>query len=491
MEETPTSRPIRQRHTPTPKMSERKRALFASSRHLSTRTPSTIDEDCDLGPMSPLQFSCSPSTNDTAKTRHFMHEPDTRTDFKNIMLTLSPLRSNQTTNRTTPTKSGSTPVKHAAGGAQYEAVRDDSSQSRSSDMFRLEKENLIESAQKTPSTVDVGPTAEFPRISFRKSLIFDTGMTPTDGQYSTKTSAYKRNASADNADTTSDTPKARTSLSFGDKPQISAKTFYGSSFQSSLPTTRKSAPLPSRPTVVKPLPSATKRSRQSHTKKTQRKSSGPFLGSSSVCHKIHKPKVVQAKTKALDRFQIIESAMELIGARVANKTPFKGQHGGQSGPLDEYKITKEQIEKLHKILHDQPSSGALSTLSSKPLNWTGSRTTLNSSGSSTAANNDGNDTTFGQTSMMNTSGVSSASSCPDDGDAVPEVEVERQPEPHRKFFKSRTPSTTNNYTVMKGIKATVKRGSGGVTLLMAPKIKKAKREHSDCEYRFFLFLLHW
>lgn len=465
MEQTPPTRVPRPRHTPTPKMSERKRSLFASSRQ-STCCPATIDEDCDLGPMSPLQFSCSPSTNESHRPQYLLQEQEKRTDFKNVMLQLSPLSSNQRTIRTTPTKT--TPVKHSfPSSSQYETVPDSPQGSRSSDMFRLEKENLIESAQKTPSTTDVlPPIGDFPRVSFRKSLIFDTGMTPEDNQYAKKSLAHKRNASSDHPETSSsfDAPKARTSLSFGDKPQISAKTFYGSSFSVSTPIKRSESFTPVARKPVSKKPSATKRNR----------SQGPFLGNPRIRHKIHKPKIPsisQTKNKKMSRLKMIESAMDLIGARVASNP----SDSGKSKTVDEYKVTREQIEILQKILTDQPKT--LSKLSSKPLNWTGSQSKLN--GSSSSDENHLVDETFGQDSLLNNSALdaSTASSCPDNED-------EEALEPKRKFFKSRTPSTSKNYTVMNGIKATVKRGAGGVTLSMAPSSKRAKR--NDCEYILFI-----
>lgn len=60
----------RQRHVPTPKMSDRKKTLFATGSH--TTIPLTIREnsDSDLGPMSPLQFSCSPSNSHDTVERY-------------------------------------------------------------------------------------------------------------------------------------------------------------------------------------------------------------------------------------------------------------------------------------------------------------------------------------------------------------------------------------------------------------------------------------
>lgn len=67
METTPTNRCLRPRHVPTPKLSERKKKLFQDAKETSTtilinNVIDEGDENSDLGPMSPLQFSSSPSS---------------------------------------------------------------------------------------------------------------------------------------------------------------------------------------------------------------------------------------------------------------------------------------------------------------------------------------------------------------------------------------------------------------------------------------------
>lgn len=72
-ERTPdsSSHEYRPRHTPTPKMSDRKKSLFISDKSKAS-IPLTINEnsDSDLGPMSPLQFSCSPSESQNTVERY-------------------------------------------------------------------------------------------------------------------------------------------------------------------------------------------------------------------------------------------------------------------------------------------------------------------------------------------------------------------------------------------------------------------------------------
>lgn len=72
MDITPHTRSsTRLRREPTPKLSERKKKLFSEEkspvirRNVFTRSSRVIaeeDDDSDIGPMSPLQFSSSPST---------------------------------------------------------------------------------------------------------------------------------------------------------------------------------------------------------------------------------------------------------------------------------------------------------------------------------------------------------------------------------------------------------------------------------------------
>lgn len=60
MELTPTGRLFRPRHIPTPKFEERKKKLFDhSERNIINENE---DEDSDLGPMSPLESSSSPTS---------------------------------------------------------------------------------------------------------------------------------------------------------------------------------------------------------------------------------------------------------------------------------------------------------------------------------------------------------------------------------------------------------------------------------------------
>lgn len=180
----------------------------------------------------------------------------------------------------------------------------------------------------------------------------------------------------------------------------------------------------------------------------------------------------------MDQTQMIEAAMDLIGTRAAS---------GSAATDDPFKLTPGQIEKLHRILRDQSKS--LPALSSKPLNWTGSRSSSQHDLSANESQTDLNNTTFGRVTLLDDSrlNVSTASS-----NAAEDVtDPSPQPQAKRKFFKSRTPSTSNSYTVMKGVCATMKRGAGGVQLLPTTDSKKPKRdEASSCKcFKFVMSYL--
>lgn len=63
-ESTPTNKTPKFRHAPTPKISERKKKLFEdgdSNSNFDKFVTVVEEEDSDLGPMSELQFSSSPT----------------------------------------------------------------------------------------------------------------------------------------------------------------------------------------------------------------------------------------------------------------------------------------------------------------------------------------------------------------------------------------------------------------------------------------------
>lgn len=239
MENTPPKRILRQRHTPTPKISERKKALFsghANNNKQSSNLPATIDEDSDLGPMSPLQFSCSPSTYDSpfmrTRSGNGAHTPSTRapTDFSNIMAHLSPRKlSDQYEALTiTPKRQTTTTTPKRSNDNVYGSPQPEHRNATTI----LEKENLIghvqKIVQKTPTTVVQPQTnADYAvlRLVNRKSLIFgDSNPASTPETPEMQSSAIAAESAA------TESSRARASLQFAEQQTavISTRSFYGS-----------------------------------------------------------------------------------------------------------------------------------------------------------------------------------------------------------------------------------------------------------------------
>lgn len=255
MENTPPKRILRQRHTPTPKMSERKKSLFSgqASNKQPPNVPATIDEDSDLGPMSPLQFSCSPSTYDDGppfmRTRNggggtpkSTHKPSASaqkapTDFRNIMAHLSPRKlSDQYEALTITPRSGRTAKPSNATTMTNNADKASSNligtqQQQHQQTTDLEKENISAefvpmTTQNTPKTIASAQAnaecgAILPRFVHRKSLIFGDS-----NPASTPETPLQSAAAAAAAESS----RARASLRFAEQqtPVISARSFYGS-----------------------------------------------------------------------------------------------------------------------------------------------------------------------------------------------------------------------------------------------------------------------
>lgn len=451
---TPPNDVLRPRYTPTPKMSERKRALFGSQ---AITLPETIDEDSDLGPMSPLQFSSSPNSYEVLDNQPcdaynsgsiIKTRSHSRRDFKNIMMQLSPLNTDkERPSALTPQKSHSASVTPSKSDGKTQS---------------LDKENCLEMIMKTPRE-----STDFPRSSFRKSLIFDTGVTPESGDGShlspnTRKCLQKRNLTTENDSpiamqlskklSSNENPKAKTSLSFTE-PVISAKVFYGSSFtETPLKRTERPKYVP---------PKTLSRTRTSSAKRTKKPSRSyaiqrPVLGSinKGVRRKIAKPTVQSnSKIKSLTKEQIIEAAMNLVDSYSKKQTKPNVSTAFKS--KDNKQITREQIERLQKVLKQQRNPFEIS---SKPLNWTGSKIV-----DKTATSND-----------------NTLSETPDNVIEEKEVTLTNEESTKRKFFKSKTSATTSTYRVTKDICATVKRGSS--MKLMSPKRKKQRKVQAtdDC-----------
>lgn len=223
------------RHTPTARMSERKRNLFEKKYN---QLALIIDDDVDLGPMSPLQYSSSP--NDEAHSVPFDRNAK-QTDFSNLFpgslkpsACLSPINSLgspmfstekqqlviEESASSTVISLQSNPQFQVAGGVVAGETTNIPEEETQSSISRRAQE-------KTPGERMIN-CADL-RVSFKKSLILGDMMDDDDRtlknhqkrSYSTSVLAEKNHSSGSKSPQekiqkldTSDASRARTSLTF-------------------------------------------------------------------------------------------------------------------------------------------------------------------------------------------------------------------------------------------------------------------------------------
>lgn len=353
----------RSRHVPTPKMSDRKKSLFGAEPSKLSRK---IEEDSDLGPMSPLKFSNSPK-------RGPMKDLNITT-FRNILGNASPEsdrslspdferrfahsdryeilpasydKENQMMDEETRLSfSSSTPrMKTVAESSLLDENNSNSlSMMMNSDLNIVDKKNPI---LKTPGLSEATGQKKEPRTSFRKMSFQENVLTPSDG--------YKANSSSES--------RARTSLSFSNIRPISTKSFYSSSTE--IKTIQKPATKPSPTYSTVSIGKAAPRRSGGHSRRSRQSSknrnNAPRLGgiNRGVFHKIKKPstKAKAAKTavKKLSTSQILESTASLFNKSLqpSPKTA-KSPVQCKSAPTSPQKSKplKLQIERIKKILKD-------------------------------------------------------------------------------------------------------------------------------------------
>lgn len=137
---------------------------------------------------------------------------------------------------------------------------------------------------------------------------------------------------------------------------------------------------------------------------------------------------------------IIEAALNIINSNKVAST---------KGAGTDDKITREQIDRIQKILKNQRNSYELS---SKPLNWNGEKS----------------DASTADTSHEDV-----------ENEATPSVENDATPVVAKKFFKSKPSGDAKTYSVVNGLRATVKRGAS--IKLLSPKRKKQRNKQDDCK----------
>lgn len=312
-----------------------------------------------------------------------------------------------------------------------------------------------EQQMKTPcemSTINKNEQNQMVRgISFRKSLIFDTSLTPHNDDSHTPPAKPSEHDSIER-------PKAKTSLTFND-PTISVKSFYGKPSEPTLQvksireTYMMSSHAFAEALTKSKIMMKKKTKSQSLAKRMEAKAPSlwRFSGKNKFLrnkHHLSKPKISKNKTT--------KNGMTIVEVEVDTKS--------ENSQIFTSNI--EQNLRLQKILKDQTS--ALNA--SHDIDWTGvSRVTSDKPSTSNETlipnftNSDDEDDENENPYTM----THSASEIPADDKNEP---VEPS---NRKFFKSSTSSATKKYRIMGRLSATVKRG-GDLKFEPPPKRKKRK-----------------
>lgn len=328
-----------------------------------------------------------------------------------------------------------------------------------SDSNVSDKERFL---QKTPHE-PIATNADAPRITYRKSLIFDTGLTPDDhteiapniGRYIQKRVVIPPQKSSELVDQ----PKARTSLTFPEL-HISPQNFYGSSQKDNAAAPYKSQHrrYTMAPTIA---PRVTVKSTQKKRRKPTKFTLGrPVLGSvdKGYIHKIAKPKVTKKTDFARSTSKWIEEATKIMKDSPLNA--FLAKQKASSDQPDDTAITQDQTKRLREVLKNLRT-----TIVEYPLNWgryvpTSARKTVEEVPSQEETN-------------------VAVESAPDvaEQDANDDNSLAK-----RKFFKSDRKTSKGTYRLtMNKVTATMKRG-GEMQVLPSPKKKKQKLDNETCKF---------
>lgn len=301
-----------------------------------------------------------------------------------------------------------------------------------------------EQQMKTPSemsTINKNEPNQMVRgISFRKSLIFDTGLTPNNDDSHTPPAKPSENESTER-------PKAKTSLTFND-PTISVKSFYGKPRE---PTSQVKSNPASFAISSHAFAAALTKSKTTLKKKTKSqllakkmKAKAPSLWRFSGKNKslrnkrhLNKPKISKNKTT--------KNGMKIVEVDVET----------ESGNSQIFKSNIEQNLRLQTILKDQ--TNALNA--SHDIDWTGASTVTSNKTLIPTFTNSDDEEDENEDPLTLTHSAS-------------EIPASDKNEPsNRKFFKSSANSSTKKYRIMGRLSATVKRG-GDLKFEPPPKRKK-------------------
>lgn len=366
----------------------------------------------------------------------------------------------------------------------------------------MTEQQNYEQQMKTPS--DVSTTKKLTvdacgrNASFRKSLVFDSSLTPNDDTESpaSKSSDHEHNSGASSSggggSSSSVGPKAKTSLTFNE-PTISVRSFYGKPIEKSATDVAKRD--------------------NDLIEKIHSHEFGAAIAAVAAKHKLKfkSKSKSQTKSKSLSRRMKASAAPSLW--RFSGKSKFNHHRRHSRGASHNKSLNKakptlntssksggvevaatdienvppsgieftsriEQNLRLQKILKEQPN--ALSA--SREINWIGG-----AGPKSTVTSSMPNQSRFLHSDAEDDDDDDDADG---DNDAAPmnqctyeevEVEVEEHEPTNRKFFKSSASNAAKKYRIMGRLSATLKRGGD---LKFDPPPKRKKKRSNKGLYTF-------
>lgn len=473
MDGTPSSNKVlRTRHVPTPKFEERKKKLFgdangtprSSSAHRSVIHDQTarrpvlreFDEDSDLGPISPLESSSSPTNFE--QLNGIMNESTSkqRENFENVLNEISIERKYSLKRLTVnlgrkvcidsdddnPPKSYVTTDVDSEDGVaplcvSMEKMATDPPTPITTDASVFCDDQNYAKQMKTPSESTTASAEQLIRgQSFRKALLVNAELTPNEPKRTAQLAKHEKAAGIDR-------PKAKTSLIFNE-PTISTKSFYGSSsttngtsvnrFGSDIDANDlKKIPMMSIISKFKKQ-SSTYRKQQSHKRPRW---TGPSLWRNGG---IHKPMRSKRRSKPTKHSK---SERKTLDATTTSSTSVDSDNNNQRS---------DKSKRHQSILKDQNASQI-------PVRPTGSTSDADSEYEDD--DDDDNDPLLKGIGILQ-------ETTKDAENNEPEIPT------NRKFFKSKASTTTKKYQIMNGLSATLKRGNDFKLELPAKRVRRSR-----------------
>lgn len=328
-------------------------------------------------------------------------------------------------------------------------------------------EQNYEQQLKTPSEMTMSSKSSSDQLvrgaSFRKSLVFDTGLTPHDDE---------SNASNVMKSQCDEPPKAKTSLTFGE-PVISVRSFYGKPVDKPVEPKHQEIDLVAKLNSHEFAAAIAKRTAQLKPKsKTKSKSSlakrmkVPSLWRFSGKMKFNRHKRLRPLQKVAKKKKLNTSTNSNANDEKRSAANDDAENVPPNG--SEFTSRIEQNLRLQKILKEQTNAlGA-----SRDINWNGSakKSTVSNIKHVGFANSDGEDD----------DGSDNENPLAHNFTTYEEVEVEIEEPTNRKFFKSSASNSAKKYRIMGRLSATMKRG-GDLKFDPMPKRRKKRPNKGKSE----------